>query len=87
MIQLEAEITALHKKLQGSWTSWMAASSMARQQFTDEFIKNYDKFEKKVKMRVLISLLCLDPTRITENSHSIIKLLELAGSDASDEVF
>ena len=85
-MQIEAELTSLHKKLQSSWSSWTASASMSKPAVIEEFISSYDKFEKKVKMRVLISLLGLEHSKKTECTKQILRLLEVASYDTSDQV-
>lgn len=85
-MQIEAELASLHKRLQSSWSSWTASASMSKPAIIDEFISSYDKYEKKVKMRVLISLLGLDHSKKVECTKQILRLLELASYDSSDQV-
>lgn len=85
-MQVEAELASLHKKLQSGWSSWTASASMSKSAVIDEFILSYDKFEKKIKMRVLISLLGMDHSKKMENMKQILVLLEMASFDTSDQV-
>lgn len=59
---------------------------MSKPAVIEEFVNSYDKFEKKVKMRVLISLLGLEYSKKVECTKPILKLLELASYDSSDQV-
>jgi hypothetical protein len=84
--QLDIELSSLHKKLQGSWSAWTASSSTSKKVFIDEFIRSYDKYDRKVKIRILISLLGLDQNKKTECAQSILKLIEVCCRDKSDQV-
>lgn len=86
-MQIDAELSTLRTRLQGSWSAGSALSSMSKKLFVEEVIRHYDTFEKKVKMRILISLLGLDKAKKSELAQPIVKLLELASRDTSDEVF
>ena len=83
-MQAEAELTSLHKKLQSPWSSWTVNSSVSKKVLLEEIIKNYNLFDKKVKIRILISLLTIESEKRIEILQTILKLLDLASSDTSD---
>ena len=83
-MQAEAELTSLHKKLQSPWSSWTVTSSVSKQLLLEEIIKNHNLFDKKVKIRILISLLTIEYEKRVESLQTIVKLLDLASSDTSD---
>ena len=83
-MQLEAELTSLHKKLQSPWSSWTVTTSVSKQLLLEEIIKNYNLFDKKVKIRILISLLTIESEKRVESLQTVVKLLDLASSDTSD---
>ena len=86
MQNIDVEITALHKNLRDSWSAFRAINKETDNAFIEEIIRNYDKFEKKIKMRILLSLLIFDSTKRSECALSILKLLEIARHDSSDQV-
>lgn len=59
---------------------------MTTEQSIDEIRLNFLPLEKKVKMRVLLSVLSLDQARRTALSVQLKKLLEAASTDTTDEV-
>ena len=81
----ELNIASLHKKLQSNWTSWTVASSITPR-FLDDVRCNFDKFEKKAKLKTLISILQLDLNRKSQCATEIKRLLKTASEDSSDEV-
>ena len=86
-MQIDAEIAALHKKLQAPWSAWTALNRLTSNRvFIEEVIRHYDKFEKKTKMRILLSFIMLDASKRSECALSIIKLLDIASHDNSDQV-
>jgi hypothetical protein len=85
VMQLNPELTVLHKKLLANWSAWTATRSMSSSTFIDEVRINFHKFDKKIKKRILLSLLSVDQTKLRECENSIIKLLELAGQDESSD--
>jgi len=71
------EFVSLQKKLAHSWSSW-SGSRLLSPTLLDDLSSNFDALEKKVKMRVLISLIGLDLKRRQEYTKQIKHLLKIA---------
>lgn len=72
------DLSLLHKKLLPNWSAWTVSKSLSTSESIDAITVNFDKLEKKIKMRVLLSLLNLDPKVKADCSSSIKELLRLA---------
>jgi len=71
------EFVSLQKKLAHSWSSW-SGSRLLSPTLLDDLSINFDALEKKVQMRVLISLIGLDLKRRQEYTKQIKHLLKVA---------
>ena len=72
------DLTLLHKKLLSNWSAWTVSKSLSTSENIDAINQNFNKLEKKIKMRVLLSLLNFDPKTKADCSSSIKELLRLA---------
>jgi hypothetical protein len=80
----DMELTALHKRLGGSWSAWTASTSLSNPVLIDEVRHNFFKFEKKIKMRILLALLGIGTDKRNECNSAISKLLKAASDDTTD---
>ena len=77
----------LQKKQQSSWSSGAASNAMSSSSFVDEVRLNWNKYEKNIKMRTLLSLLGVENSKRTgSNAVAIKKLLKVASEDKTDQV-
>jgi transcriptional regulator of acetoin/glycerol metabolism len=81
-----ADAQTLTKKLQSSWSSWTVTQSLGDAQFVDDVRSNFDKLETKIKLKVLIALVALEPAKKSSCAAEIKRLLKVASEDTSDEV-
>ncbi len=79
-------LSALHKKLQTSWSSWTTTASLSNANYIDQISANFANLEKKVKMRVMISLAGIPQSKKSLCMNSIKKLLRIASEDTTDQV-
>lgn len=75
------DIQLLDKKLQASWSSWTVSRSLSSPALLDDLRNNFHKFEKKVKMRLLLSLLSVDPVKKIECTQAMKRLLKSASEE------
>jgi hypothetical protein len=75
------DIQLLDKKLQTSWSSWTVSRSLSSPALLDDLRNNFHKFEKKIKMRLLLSLLSIDPVKKIECTQAMKRLLKSASEE------
>ena len=72
-----SELFSLQKKLASAWSAWCISRTLTLSLIEDVY-NNFSKLEKKVKMRILLSLISLDVAKKNELSKSIKRLLKIA---------
>jgi len=77
---LTIEFVTLQKRLNAAWSSGSVSRTLTAA-LLDDVYTNFAKMEKKIKMRIMLSLLGLDANKKQELSKSIKRLLKLASSD------
>jgi hypothetical protein len=79
------DFVAIQKKLQPSWSSW-SVCRLFTPSLLEDLSSNFHALEKKVKMKLLISLIGLDLKKRQEYSKQIKHLLRIAyeSSESSD---
>ena len=78
------DVLSLSKQLATSWTSWKLGPQFHDVEFLNNIINSYDKFEKKVLLRIMLSLLGLEGEVLKRNEGSIKRFLRRAVSDKDE---
>lgn len=79
------DVIGLIKKIESSWTSWKISAQFAKDpQFIPNILKNYDKFDKKVIVRILLALLGVEGINRTRCTDAIKQLLCKAANDKDE---
>ena len=80
------DITLLHKKLQAAWSAGTITKSISTPTSIDEIRHNFDKFDKKTKMRIILSMIAMDVRAKQECAIAINRLLELAAQETKTDI-
>lgn len=81
-----ADFVNIPKKLNLAWSSGTMTRQLSLSLLADIY-SNFGTFEKKIKMRILLSFIGLDPAKKNELSQSLQRLLHLAREEESKEVW
>eukprot|EP01041_Mallomonas_annulata_P004800 gene4800-9571_t len=84
-MDLDTLLLQLDKKLKSSWSSWTLSHTLSNT-VIDDVRNNFDKFDKKIKMRILLSLIGIDSNQRGAMASSIKRLLHQASEDKDEWV-
>ena len=86
MSTIPFDTITLSKKIESSWSSWKIVPNLTKEnEFIQNVILNYDKFEKKVILRIILALVGLESQLKSKYQEQIKNLLSKASMD-KDEV-
>mmetsp|Transcript_12608 Transcript_12608/g.19039 ORF Transcript_12608/g.19039 Transcript_12608/m.19039 type:complete len:468 (+) Transcript_12608:170-1573(+) len=82
-MDLDAFVLTTEKKLKSNWTSHLLSNSITATE-VDRIRSNFSKFDKKTKMKILISLIGVEKTRRSSFAAPIKRLLATASEDRDE---